>query len=183
MKKNKLLTAALALGVLATAGIATVPVHAVATLPGETELVVTITAPVLSVSLPTSYDFTTTANGSTNLVDQYIENKSVGQIEVVDVAITPAGGWKVVGFEELKTSLSDLPADTKQMGLKLNGFEIHNEETKDADFMADLGHVEVASQNLIQGEGVFPIHSVTTTPEDSVHSATVTFTVDWHKTV
>ncbi len=185
MKKNKLLTAALALGVLATAGIATVPVHAAATNPTQTPINVTIEAPVFDVALPISYDFVTAADGTTEkTTGQQIVNNCIGLIGITDVEVVMESGWELYDYASFLKDKYDLVADTNAMGLQINGNTMLVGPGGDAakqKLMNDIAEVQAGAAEDLNAQADFPVHSSKTT--ETQQAAKVIYTVDWYRTL
>ncbi len=134
MKKNKLLTTAVALSVLATAGIATVPVQAnvgTAGQTGEAPVTVMYEEGVISVSVPTAFEFSMTAAGKTTTETSlgedncYIQNSSLAPISIVNVDIPITEGWSVKPLEEFDNAKENV--DDKTFAMKVNGMNISND--------------------------------------------------------
>ncbi len=177
MKKNKLLTTAVALSVLATAGIATVPVHALgATAPVN----VSIEAPVFDVVLPTEYSFAAREDGIAGGTEGvYVTNNSSGLVDVTDVSITLAEGWKLKTLDEMEEVAFDIAADAKIMAFEIAGCDIVHAPEDKTELLTWLSNIKVGASKSANGYAVFPVHSTTTTTAEQ--AATVTFVVDWSR--
>ncbi len=184
MKKNKLLTTAVALSVLATAGIATVPVHAAETgSTGQAAVKVTHEGTQISATLPTSFDFTMHETGEVERTDySSIVNESLAPIAISNVTIEEANGWEVKTFSTFDHKLAKV--DTKFFAMEMAGYDITS-KTLGQDIRAYYEAIPSGSSpgwrhakkcDLDEVEAKFSLQSEAMTNQKV---ADITITVDW----
>lgn len=162
--KNKFISGALALGMLATMA---VPAFAEEQ---SSPITVDLQPTVMSVKVPTQLPIGVNADGSSSgAVTAHIQNNSAAQVEVTDVRVEAATDWTIKSWN---TDWSNAALGTKEFAFKLNG----NEVATDGSVDAELGVINGSGEKLaFTYEGRIA-------PQDGTGTATlgnVVFTMGW----
>ena len=174
--KNKLISGALALGMLTTMA---VPAFAEEQ---SSPITVNLQPTVMNVSVPTQLPIGVNADGSSSgAVTAHIQNNGAAQVEVTDVRVEAASDWTIKSWN---TDWSQVALGTKEFAFKLNGNEVATDGSVDAelgvingsgDKLAFTYEGRIAPQN---GTGVATLGNVVFTVGWVENSELITFTID-----
>ncbi len=182
MKKNKLLTTAVALSVLATAGIATVPVQAAT---GDAKVNVCFEAGLIDVKVPTKFTFSMDAEGTstcTSGIGTEIANASLAPIKVASVTIQNNDGWTQGNFAEFDNE--KITVNSKEYAIEVNGMDVSDSDFE-TQFIKDVGVVSSVANTAKDGSDKYAFESIDSKfalQSEDVTNAKVTsmiITVDW----
>ena len=173
--KNKFISGALALGMLATMA---VPAFAEEQ---SSPITVDLQPTVMSVKVPTQLPIGVNADGSSSgAVTAHIQNNSAAQVEVTDVRVEAATDWTIKSWN---TDWSNAALGTKEFAFKVNG----NEVATDGSVDAELGVINGSGDKLAftyegriapqDGTGVVTLGNVVFTLGWVENSGLITFTI------